>query len=383
MWLHKEASFPDTLARLQNEGFAVKDFKLAGETCWLIFPPHSGIEWNENNLIYRSSIWTSYGVPVSLSWKKFFNWDERCDLAPKPETLEECELMDKIDGSTLIVSKYKGELIMRTRGSTDMTMLDNGHEKDLLIKKYKDFFDMIKVYDNTNCSYIFEWVTPSNRIVLDYGEEPELILTGVIRHDQYSYVDQKTVDSIASMSGFNRPKKYKFDSLEQLHKAMEDLKGIEGICCYYVNGQDIKKVKTDEYLMLHSIKFKLGYKALVDMIYEENVQIEEFKKRIEERFDHEGLKYVEKLIDTIYDWDISLKNQISFLYHGLMDKYIPADRKTFAKIVFEGDNPRKNEFSGFLFKLYESDHKDVRTLLMNNASLCEKFKKMILARVDA
>lgn len=381
MWLHKEPYFTCTLARLEKEGFAVKEFKLAGESCWLIFPPHNGIEWNEDNLIYRSSIWNSAGYPVSLSWKKFFNWDERCDLAPKPESLDDCELMDKIDGSTLIVSKYKGQLIMRTRGSTDMEMLDNGHEKAALIEKYDYFFEHLSEMENSR-SIVFEWVTPTNRIVLDYGDEPELILTGVIEHSDYSYVSQEELDEMAETFGFKRPKLYQFTSLGGLMRAMKEMKGIEGVCVYFNGGQDIKKVKTDEYLMLHSVKFKLGYKALVDMIYEENVRIEEFKDRIAKRFDHEGLTYVENLIDTIYDWDFSLKQQITWLYHGLIDNYCPVDRKAFAKIVFDGGDSWKTEVSAFLFKLYESDHKDIRILLMNNASLCEKFKKMILMRVD-
>lgn len=376
MWLHKEVYFTDTLARLQNEGFAVKDFKLAGDKCWLIFPPHSGIEWNEHNLIYRSSIWNSAGYPVSLSWKKFFNWDERCDLAPKPESLDDCELMDKIDGSTLIVSKYKGQLIMRTRGSTDMEMLDNGHEKALLIEKYKDFFDMISCYENTDCSYVFEWVTPSNKIILDYGDEPELILTGVIRHDQYSYVDQKTVDSIASISGFKRPKLYQFGSLGGLMRGMAEMKGIEGVCCYYENGQLIKKVKTDEYLMLHSVKFKLGYRALIDLVYEENVKIEEFKKRIEDRFDHEALTFVENFINNIYKTDTKIKFEITRLYESILLQLTNLDRKKFAEAVFESDKGKI--YSGFLFKMFESYDSDINNILMENSSLCAKFKKLIL-----
>jgi hypothetical protein len=62
-------------------------------------------------------------------------------------------------------------------------------------------------------------------------------------------------------------------------------------------------------------------------------------------------------------------------------RHCPRDRKDFADIVFNrGGIPK--EYSGFLFKWYESDiggdPTDVRKLLMSNESLCVKFKKMVL-----
>lgn len=386
MWLHKEGYFTDTLARLQEEGFAVKDFKVAGETCWLIFPPHTGIEWNEDNLIYRSSVWNSQGYPISLSWKKFFNWDERCDLEPKPASLDGCELIDKIDGSTLLASMYKGQLILRTRGSTDISALDNGFEREAILYKYRDFFDKFTMLESTDCTFVFEWTTPSNKIVLDYGSELQLFLTGIINHKDYSYINQSILDQCAEFFGFNRSKTYKFDTLNDLQKAMKDLKGIEGICVYFDNGQRIKKVKTDEYLMLHSVKFKLGYKALIDMIYEENVKLEEFKKRIEERFDHEALTFVENLINEIYEADGYLKARIEWYYEQCIDKLDNVlfeseedlnERKAFADVVF--NQIRCGEYGGFMFKMFDiGRHVGVRQVLMSHESLCVKFKKMVL-----
>jgi hypothetical protein len=377
MWLHKEAYFTDTLAKRVEEGFAVKECTIAGDKCWLIFPPHMGVEWHKDNLIYRSGIWTNDGYPVSLSWKKFFNWDEQCELAPKPKTLDECNLINKEDGSTLLVSIYKGELVIRTRGASGMEVLDNGSEKDFLIEKYSKFFNFVKTLETSSFTYVFEWETPSNKIVIDYGDEPRLVFTGQITHDDYSYIRNEILDRNAPMLELERPPTYGFNSFESMQQSMSELKGIEGICIYYNDDQDIKKMKTEEYLMLHSVKFKLGYKNLIDMIYEENVCEERFKEMIERLYDYEGLRYVEHLINDIYLVDYTLKEGIMGCYWTIVNCDKPADRKEFAEIVF-GKEERYKIFSAFLFKLYEMEDPDVRALLMKNSSLCTSFKKMVL-----
>lgn len=375
--LHKEKKFEETRIRLADEGFAVKECTIAGETCFLIYPPNMGIEWNEDNLIYRSGIWNYAGQPVSLSWKKFFNWDEQPELAPKPLSMDECSLINKEDGSTLIVSRYKGELVMRTRGATHMEILDNGNEKELLIAKYPKFFKMIdsKYHSSSKYSWVFEWETPSNRIVIDYGDEPRLVLTGIINNEDYSYKTNDLVDLNAKNFHLERPHRYSFDTFDSMQEAMEDLKGIEGICVYYNGDQDIKKMKTSEYLMYHSVKFKLGYKALIEMIYEENAREEEFKQIIEDRFDYEGLHFVEDLIEQIYLADYVIKEAIDHDFKMIMLNR-PPSKKEFAQIVFNG-NERYKAHSGFLFKMYET-RLDLRHILMANESLCVKFKKMIM-----
>jgi len=380
--LHKEENFKLTRDRLESEGFAVKECRIANEVCWLIFPPHMGVEWNEDNMIYRSGIWNNKGEGISLSWKKFFNWDEQCELAPKPKTLDECNLINKEDGSTLLISMYKGELIMRTRGTVDMTFLSNGKEKEILKKLYPKLFSHITTWDTTAYTYVFEWETPSNKIVLDYGDKPRLVMTGVIDNFNYEYLENIKVDRIAEELEVPRPCVYGFNSFDDLQNAMTEMKGIEGICVYFNGDQDIKKMKTEEYLMLHSVKFKLGYKALIDMIFEENTREKEFKAHIERRFDHEGLTFVEKLIEDIYLADYTIKTAIEYDFWMIMHTFKPEDKKDFAQCVYNG-NKRYAHHQAFLFKMWDNDEYYLRGLLMKNSSLCEKFKKYVLEVVKS
>ena len=129
---------------------------IAGEKCFLVCPKDFGVQWNKDNLIFRSSIWNEQGEPVSLSFKKFFNWEEQKELVPFPSSTKNCSLIEKKDGSLLIISKYKNQIIHRTRGTFDASNLENGHEIEFLKQKYPKVFnsDFIGTFDaKSSCEY--------------------------------------------------------------------------------------------------------------------------------------------------------------------------------------------------------------------------------------
>lgn len=234
--------------------FTVKEYDLNGEKVFLVNPKHLGIPWSKDNLIFRSSVWSSNGEPVSLSFKKFFNWGERTDLGYTPFSVSAnggCQFVEKIDGSTLCVSHYKGQLIARTRGTLDATQLDNGYEIASLKERYPLAFSYTSQHGNL--SLIFEWVSPVNKIVIDYPE-PDIYLTGVINHSDYSLWAQKDLDALAIQFGVKRPPTYYFKSIKEMLNNVSLFSGKEGVCVYCNRGQDIRKVKSEWYCKLHSFK---------------------------------------------------------------------------------------------------------------------------------
>ncbi len=183
------------LSTIDPESFMVHQHFVGEHPVLLVQPIHLGSKWTKDNLIFRSSVWDMEGNLVSASWKKFANFGEKPDVFDVPVSLDGTSAMEKIDGSTLIVSKYKGHLITRTRGTVDTSKLDNGYEVDFLKDKYP------KVFSDTlldTHSLVFEWTSPTNRVVIDYGSEPLLYLTGIICHANYSYVpSQQVLDDLA------------------------------------------------------------------------------------------------------------------------------------------------------------------------------------------
>lgn len=229
--------------------FNEKSAIIGGALCKLIYPRYLGIDWEKDTLIYRSSIWCDDKL-ISASYKKFFNWDERPLIEPfKNDHFKDASIIEKIDGSTLIISRFRGEYIIRTRGSFDCLALANADEIDDLKVKYPAAFSNHFV-DSEQYSMIFEWVSPRNQIVLPYPEA-DLYLTNIIKHADYSYTKQSELDVIARQLGLQRPKRYTFKDIKDMLNTIENMVGVEGVCVYYNNDQCIRKVKSAEYLVKH------------------------------------------------------------------------------------------------------------------------------------
>ena len=285
--------------------FNFKDCLIGKDECVLITPKDMGVEWTEENKYFRSSIWRKKDLkPMSLGFRKFMNYGEKPDFEPlKPKS--SIKVVQKIDGSCLIVSNPTGKLIVRTRGTVDASVLPNGHEIEFLKTKYP------KAFKNEwlNCgvyTLLFEWTTPSNRIVLKESDEPTLWLIGMVDHINYRYVDQMNLDAYAKKMKVERPKTFEIaldGDIDYLKNKIEPLKDIEGVVMYeHLEGQILKKLKTTRYLYLHRIF--TGVKT-VDNLFDVWKQSDflfyyEFKEWLETQYDHELVVSLDKLIHELF-----------------------------------------------------------------------------------
>lgn len=289
--------------------FNLKDCVIAGDECILITPKMMGVDWNDENKYFRSSVWRKSDMyPVSLGFRKFMNYGEKPSFEPIAEE-STFRAIQKIDGSCLIVSNYKDELIVRTRGTVDATQLDNGFEIELLKKKYP------KAFDNEwlECglyTLLFEWTTPTNRIVLNETAEPTLWLIGMVSHSDYSYIPQHNLDTYAKEMEVERPKSFGIrlsDNIENFKKIIEPLKDIEGVVIYdepagEETNQILKKIKTLRYLELHRVF--TGVKS-VDHLFDMFVEYgqptrENFEALLATNFDWELVTTLNPLMDELY-----------------------------------------------------------------------------------
>ena len=328
------------------EFFNFKDCIIAGDECVLITPKMMGVEWTEENKYFRSSIWRKSDMhPVSLGFRKFMNYGEK--PAFEPMQGQKIKTVRKIDGSCLIVSKYKEQLIIRTRGTVDATKLENGNEIAHLILKYPRAFDN-HYMNRKNCTLLFEWTTPSNRIVLNETTDPTLWLIGMIYHRDgengeqfYSYASQHYLDLIAEFLGVKRPETYDinlFDNIENIKKQIEPLTDIEGVVIYDETGQVLKKIKTLRYLELHRVF--TGVKS-VDHLFDLFVEYgcthrENFEALIATNFDWELVTTLKPLTDELYQKWQDIKNKLTWimLYFNNPD-FIELDRKAKAQKITE------------------------------------------------
>lgn len=346
------------LDSIDRNQFAVREFNFYGETLFLVNPKNPfEVDWNKDNLIFRSSIWNNEGELVSGGLPKFGNWGEKPDLWPLPPNLTNCSLIEKIDGSLLCVSVYKRNKIIRTRGSYDASEKENGHEIEVLKKKYP------RVFNNTNVnsgkiSLLLEWVSPTNKIVCEYPE-PDLYLIGAVNHEDYSLISQDTLDTLAGLYQVKRPARYNFGSISEMLVKIKEWENKEGVCLYTPNG-NIFKIKSDWYLKLFSFKNHVNLNSIIDLFCDWGYPTKsQFKERLSSEIDFECAEFAEPFIDKVCQtWFevLTLESQLECFVAPL--RILP--RKEAAEII------KKSEYSGLCFQLLNGklDKRTYKNLLI-------------------
>jgi hypothetical protein len=233
-----------------SEEFNFKDVTITGDECWLITPDSIKCKWTEDTLKFRSMIIRkSDHLIISRSFPKFFNYSEQPDLDKFPLD-ERFTAYEKLDGSLGIFDSYRGELLARTRGTSNLRQLENGHELDFLLKKYKKFFD--HVMNEPDYTFLCEWQTNSNIIVVGGFPEPKLSLIGIIHKETGLMFSQEHLDDLAKDLDIPRPDKYHYESIQECVQDVEMWRGKEGVVLYSESGK-MRKLKGEWYLSLHKI----------------------------------------------------------------------------------------------------------------------------------
>jgi hypothetical protein len=349
-------------------------YVVGDETVYLIHPKSITTTWTKDTLIFRSSVWNSEGELISASFKKFFNWGEKSELYYTPFNLTSkggVHIIEKLDGSTLIVSKYKGNYIYRTRGTLyAKTQQANGSEIEVLEKIIADA--NIFPADTWDYSLIFEWVSPKNQIVIRY-DEPQFYLIGQIFHNNYSYTPQNTLDCVAkSILKVPRPKVFDFSSIKEMMDAVEAFKGTEGVCVYANEDQDIIKLKSLWYLTLHRLKSELSsFEKLVDLWIELNYpSYQEFETYITTNFDYELFKMVQGNLSALFDAKKEVDKIVAHM--KAFAAKMQGQLRKFAAIDIKNAYGNTNRAS-YVFKFLdgkELDSKDIKKLIIQCAKRC-------------
>ena len=354
--------------------FYVNEHMLNGEMVYLVIPQQIGAKWNKDNKVFRSSVWDATGELISAGFPKFTNWGENPEVFPLPDTLNGATIVEKVDGSLLIVSKWKGQYILRTRGTIDATKFDNGHELEIFKQKFLPVLDkMMRGQETWPESVLFEWVSPTQKIILSYGDEPDWYLVGSVLHSTYELAKQHVLDAIAEGQGWKRPTTYNFPSIEDLLANVEQWKGKEGVCIYFNAGQSILKCKSSWYLALHHMKSELASFDKVIDVWQNlgRPTYQAFYDAVAKQFDFELANQIQGDISRICDgfkevdkivW--SMQNFAENLRFELGNPKDKVTRGKMAKKVFEAYGITNR--ASFVFKFLDSrtlENDDYKRLL--------------------
>jgi len=345
------------ISSIDRTQFMVHDHSLNGEIVHLIQPQHIGTKWTQDNKHMRSVVVNYDGEVISASFPKFTNYGENPEHFPVPNSLKHCTVVEKLDGSTLVVSKYNGQYILRTRGTVDASTMANGHELEIFKERFKNSLQRLGMAtpETWNVSLLFEWVSPINKIVLNYGEEPDWYIVGIVNHSDYSLFTQSELDMWSKKYGFKRPATYTFSSVQDLLKDVDQWRGKEGVVVYSKNDQMLHKVKGAWYLALHHMKSELSnIEKVLDVWLEQGMpDYQTFYNYIFTTFDFELAEQVKGMISRIVDG----KKEVNKIVDGMNNfvnnrlRSLPS-RKEQAQLVISsyGETNR----AAFVFKILDN-----------------------------
>jgi T4 RnlA family RNA ligase len=357
---------------LKEKNFVVNEYQLAGDKLYLVFPKMISVGWTPELLKYRSSIWTADMEPVSLSFKKFFNYGEAPHIVrdfTEKDIREGVNILEKVDGSCLIVSKYKGNLIQRTRGTFSARDHSTGVELDYLAEKYPKAFDNDYV-NSEKFTLLYEWTTRANRIVLDYGEDPDIRLVGCVNHETYAYMPQESLDDIVSYLGVERPARAHFKSIDELIHHVKNATHMEGYCVYFNDDQDIKKIKSDWYVAAHRFKSNCTLEYILDMFLAADMpDYQAFVASLGTAFDFEcapeALSFASKICDAYKGATRIIEHMKKFIAGLDRSKDFRTNRKNAAREIFSAyGNTNRASFAFTLLDGKELDKDQIKKLIL-------------------
>jgi hypothetical protein len=273
------------------------DFKVVSEDgLHLICPRKNMWDWEEEEKWLRSVVVDNDGFVVSCSWKKFGNYNEfKNDTDSLNNSLENngtVRFSNKEDGSLCIRSVINGQVIMRTRGTLFGGVATQDQEsfgdrfKKVAQEKYPVLLDPNFMVDR---SLLFEYVAPSNVVVVRYKED-DLIFLGFVIHSDLRIGAWAELECLAKERNLNLVRLHNLprnplEILEEIKTWKE-----EGIVARCNNDQVLVKVKSAHYLANHRMKFSMNYPTMVEFIENSGVKTEQ--------------QLVEELQKCDYDWEI-------------------------------------------------------------------------------
>lgn len=203
--------------------------------------------WTPETIRCRGLVVHDDGAIVARPLDKFFNLDEH------PSTMRErlsdapLEVTDKLDGSLVILRNDPDGPAASTRGS----FLS---EQALWATQWLRSRGLPKL--DPGITLCAEFISPKNRIVLDYGEREDVVIVAARRIADGSELLRADLEAYARELGLPIVSYRTVDSLQVLLDEAQVAMGIEGWVVRFADGVRAK-IKTPEYRRIHKLRCML------------------------------------------------------------------------------------------------------------------------------
>lgn len=287
--------------------------------------------WDAYTLSCRGLIIDGVGNIIARPFTKFFNLGEHD--SSEIDMSKKFDVFEKVDGSLIILFYYEKrmEWIVASRGS--FISEQSVEARKLIGRGMYDHFDI-------DYTYLFEYIAPNNRIVVNYGNLIDLVLLAKI---ETKTGDEKQYDELYAKYAkyFTIVKKHivKIENLSDLKKLEEDNK--EGFVVRFEDGFRVK-VKFDEYVRLHGILTNVSNITVWEHLMN-NYDFDSLIDRVPDEF-YGWLNKTKKILQSEYDEieRLAMKDFIRIYHINQI-----TDRKDFAMEAI------KTNYRSILFRLYD------------------------------
>jgi T4 RnlA family RNA ligase len=208
-----------------------------------------------------------YLSDYSIASRKFFRF---FNLNESPDTLSDfdfsrAKILEKADGS-LIGIWYNRHTLTWEISTRSMAFAEGDHVmggtfRSMVLDAFKfteeKFQRHCDEHLRVDWTYVFEWVSPDNRIVTPY-KTSHMILTAVYENAINNWADPEEFEWIADLFPNTRAVKsfqINVENIEALKESANQLEGLaEGFVVWDPVSDKRQKVKSLKYLALHSIR---------------------------------------------------------------------------------------------------------------------------------
>ena len=293
-------------------------------------------KWDDITLMCRGLILDKEGNVIARGFNKFFNLEEHTSEEIPNESFE---VFEKMDGSLIIGFVYNGEFHTATRGSFTS-------EQSIDARKIVDEMKVSDIFKE-GYSYLFEYIAPNNRIVVDYGDWRELVVLTIIDNKTNEEAKYPELISMAC-EGFRVVNRYLgVEDYTQLKSKIEGNK--EGYVIRFKSGFRVK-IKGEEYVRLHRLITNFSNVDIWELLKDEK-PLNEFLDNVPDEFDVWVKGWINKLNQEYED----IEAEADFMYNRYIDRFMT--RKEIAEIVLK----KPSYLHAILFKMV--DEKDYSHLI--------------------
>lgn len=289
----------------EEDGFSIKTH--VDYPGWRLFTPRKDKwKWNPEEYWFRSTILNEKDEIVSSGFPKFFNYGEN---EASTSWLEQQARNDglvlwteKIDGVCVIRTWLEDQqrFMWRTRGTFDGG--DFRPAIDECVAKHPRL--VLPEFALETMSLIFEMQHPIHRIV-ESVSEPRLILIGAVYHQNPKLLEYYWLKSLSEILHVPITPTYTWSgqSLETIVEEVRGWRSGEGVVARCLAEQIYVKLKAEEYLRLHALRFSMTPRKIWETCRDYNLT---FLHVFEEYFMSMGLDY-ETVQTLIPEWERYMK----------------------------------------------------------------------------